>query len=127
MKKLNVIFTGVLLILLSSMTFAQAKTGFEYFKGKWTVIVGAPSGNIEMIVGIEKINDKLTGTMKDSAGKEMYKVVNTTIDEKQVTIMFVVNQGEVAMVLNMKDEDHLYGDINYGMMTVTGVRIKENK
>jgi hypothetical protein len=127
MKKLNLILTGLLLILLSSIIAAQTKTGFEYFKGKWTIVAGGPTGDVVMIVGIEKINDKVTGTISDSDGKEMFKVVNTAITDKQAVIRFNGSQGEVAMTLTIKDEDHLNGDIMDGMVSVTGVRIKNSK
>lgn len=125
MKKLNVILTGILIILLSSMTAAQPKTGFEYFKGKWNVVAASPNGDVLMIVGFEKSDEKIIGTIKNSDGNELYKVTNTSINEKEAILKFEGSQGEVTMVLTKRDEDQLAGDIMGGVVSATGVRIKE--
>jgi len=126
MRKVNVIFAAIF-ILLSAVANAQTRTGFEYFKGKWNVVASSPNGDVRMIVGFEKTDDKVTGTIKDSDGKEMYKVVSTMVSEKQSTIRFIGSQGEVAMVLIKKDEDTVTGDIMDGMVPVYGERIKNTK
>ena len=54
----------------------------------------------------------------------MYKVVSTTVSEKQATIRFIGSQGEVNMVLNKKDEETVTGDIMDGMVAASGERIK---
>lgn len=54
----------------------------------------------------------------------MYKVVSTTVSEKQAIIRFICSQGEVAMVLNKKDEETVTGDIMDGMVTASGERMK---
>jgi len=123
MKKNNVIFAGIF-ILLSVVANAQTRTGFEYFKGNWSVVASSPNGDVRMIVGFEKTDDKVTGTIKDSDGKEMYKVVSTTVSEKQATIRFVGSQGEVAMVLRKEDENTVTGDIMDGIVTASGERMK---
>ncbi len=123
MKNINVILAGIF-ILLSAVANAQVKTGFDYFKGKWIVVASAPNGDVQMIVGFEKTDDKVTGTIKDSDGKELYKVVRTTVNEKQATIRFIGSQGEVTMTLNKNDENTVTGDIMDGMVTISGEMIR---
>lgn len=122
MKRMNVILAGIF-ILLSTVANAQTKTGFEYFKGKWSVVASAPTGDVRMIVGFEKSDTKVTATIKNPDGKELYKVLSTTVIEKQATIRFIGSQGEVDMVLKIKDENSLTGDI-MGFVSLEGVRLK---
>jgi len=122
MKRMNVILAGIF-ILLSTVANAQTKTGFEYFKGKWSVVASAPTGDVRMIVGFEKSDTKVTATIKNPDGKELYKVLSTTVSEKQATIRFIGSQGEVDMVLNIKDENSLTGDI-MGFVSLEGIRLK---
>jgi len=124
MKKVNLFLAGALFLLVSMGANAQARTGFEYFKGRWNVVASAPTGDVKLIIGFEKSDEKIIGTIKDSDGKEMYKVVSTTLSEKQAIIRFIGSQGEVNMVLNKKDEETVTGDVMDGMATVTGNRIK---
>jgi len=126
MKKVNLIFAGVFFLLLSIGTNAQTKTGIDYFKGKWNVVViGAPDGDMKMVVGIELIDNNVTGSIKDSTGKELYKVTSIEINDKQVTINFTGSQDfDVPLVLGKKDDDHVTGNI-MGMFVVEGERIKE--
>jgi hypothetical protein len=128
MKKVSGLFAGML-ILFSFMANAQTQpmTGYDYFKGKWNIVAASPNGDVKMVVGFEKINDKAIGTIKDAEGKEMYKVEKTTIKDAQAIVNFIGSQGEVAMVLDRKDADHLTGDIMNGMVTISGERIKEKK
>lgn len=124
MKKVLVILTGIML-MFSFAAKAQTLTGFEYFKGKWNVVVSSPVGDVKMIVGFDKVGDKPTATIRDTEGNEMYAVVSTDIAEKKATVKFTGSQGEVAMVLNIKEENTVTGDIMDGMAYFTGERIKQ--
>lgn len=126
MKKVSFIL-AVLSILVSSAVSGQTKSGFDYFKGKWNVLAQGPTGDVKMVVAFELLNGKVTSTIKDSEGKDMFKVVNTSVNEKRATISFIGSQGEVDMILVRKDDDHLTGDIMSGIAYVTGERVKENK
>lgn len=126
MKVLNVFIAGMLL-MLSTVATAQTKTGFEYFKGKWNVVVDAPTGNVAIVVAFEKSGDAIVGTMKDSEGTLMFEVVKTTVKETQAILNFIGSQGEVAMVLNKKDDDHIAGDVMEGIASASGVRVTEKK
>ena len=126
MKKGLMIFSA-LFFMFSVAASSQTKAGFEYFRGKWNVVASSPYGDVKMVVGFEKNAEQVFSTIRDSDGKEMYKVESTTVGEKQATIKFVGSQGEVAMVLNRKDDNAVTGDIMDGMVSVTGERIKETK
>lgn len=123
MKKVLVFLTGIMIMFSFSAT-AQTRTGFDYFRGKWNVVVSSPIGDVKMIVGFDTLNDKPAATIRDSEGNEMYAVVSTVISEKQAIVRFTGSQGEVAMVINKKEEDTVTGDIMDGMAQLTGERIK---
>ena len=124
MKKVLVILTGIM-IMFSFSVHAQTKTGFDYFRGKWNIVVSSPVGDVKMIVGFDKVDDKPTATIRDTEGKEMYAVVSTAITEKKAIVKFIGSQGEVAMVLNTKEENTVTGDVMDGMAYFTGERIKQ--
>jgi len=123
MKKGLIILTGIL-FMFSVAASSQTKTGFEYFKGKWNVTASSPYGDVKMVVGFERNDENVISTIKDSDGKELYKVVSTAVGEKQATVKFIGTQGEVTMVLNRKDDNALTGDIMDGMVPVSGERVK---
>jgi len=77
-----------------------------------------------MVVGFEKNDENVISTIRDSDGKEMYKVESTTVGEKQAIVKFIGSQGEVSMVLNRKDDNAVTGDIMDGMVPVSGERVK---
>lgn len=118
---------ATILIILSFNANAQTKKGFDYFSGKWNVYANSPTGDVTMVVEFVKNSDIVTASIKDDKGNEMYKVVKTTVKDTQAVVNFEGSQGEVAMVLDRKDEDHLSGDIMGGMVTVSGERITEGK
>ncbi len=113
--------------MFSVAASSQTKTGFEYFRGKWNVVASSPYGDVKMVVGFEKNAEQVISTIRDSDGKEMYKVESTTVGEKQAIIKFIGSQGEVAMELNRKDDNAVTGDIMDGMVSLSGERIKETK
>ena len=77
-----------------------------------------------MVVGFEKNNDTIIGSINDSDGKELYKVTDTTIGDESVTVNFIGSQGTTPLYLKKRDENHLTGDI-MGMFSASGERIKE--
>ena len=127
MKKLTMVIAGMSLFLFSIGLQAQTKTGFEYFKGKWSVVANGPNGDVKMIIEFGKTDNKITGTISDTAGKELYKVTNTEIKDKQATVTFIGSQGsEVSFEINQKDDDHITGTI-MNMVDANGERMKEPK
>ena len=66
-------------------------------------------------------------SLKDSTGKDLYKVTNTEIDKDQAIITFIGSQSnDVPLTLRKKDETSITGDI-MGMFEVEGKRISKNK
>ena len=124
MKKLSVILS-VLLFFVVSLSIQAQNNVKEYFIGKWNVTVNGPNGDVKMVVGIEKKDGNIIGSINDTEGKELYKVINTTISEESATVTFIGTQGsDVPMYLKRKDEDHVTGDI-MSMFNATGERIKD--
>ena len=80
-----------------------------------------------MVVNFEKINKAMSASIKDSTGKDLYKVTNTEIDKDQAIITFIGSQSnDVPLTLRKKDETSITGDI-MGMFEVEGKRISKNK
>lgn len=123
MKKSSVILS-VILFFAVSYTIEAQDNAKEYFFGKWNVSVNGPNGKVAMVVGFEKNNDAIIGSINDSEGKELYKVTDTTFGHESVTVNFIGSQGTTPLYLKKRDEDHLTGDI-MGMFSASGERIKE--
>lgn len=124
MKKSVFLFTGILLVFLSITMQAQPKSGSDFYKGKWNASFDGPMGTVKMVIGFEQADDKTTATIKDEAGKELYKVVKTEIKEDQVTIIFIGSQGsDVDLVMKKKDDDHADSTI-MGMYSTVAERKK---
>ena len=105
---------------------AQTKSGYDFFAGKWNVIVNSPQGDVKMIVDFEKINEVVSASLKDSAGKDLYKVTNTEVGKDQAIVTFTGSQGDVPLTLKKIDENSVTGDI-MGMFDVEGKRLIKNK
>jgi hypothetical protein len=127
MKKLSLLMAGLFLLIFSIGVNAQTKSGYDFFAGKWNVIVkGAPQGDVKMVVNFEKINNAVSAALTDSTGKDLYKVTNTEIDKNQAIVTFTGSQGDVPLTLRKKDETSIAGDI-MGMFVVEGKRLSKNK
>ena len=80
MKKLSLFFAGVFFLLLSLSVNAQSKTGADYFKGKWSVLLkGLPNGDVKMIFILENKNDSIAGFVQATAGPEITKITNAEL------------------------------------------------
>jgi hypothetical protein len=127
MKKTGLLITGIFLLIFSMGMNAQTKTGYDFFAGKWNVIIrSAPQGDVKMVVNFEKINEVVSASLKDSTGNDLYKVTNTAIDKDQAIVTFTGTQGDVDLKLIKKDDTSIAGDI-MGMFDVEGKRISINK
>ena len=128
MKKSGFINFGFFLFIFSIGLNAQTKSGYDFFAGKWSLIVtGAPQGDVKMVVNFEKIDNVVSSSIKDSTGKDLYKVTNTEIDEDQAIITFIGSQSsDVPLTLRKKDETSITGDI-MEMFEVEGKRVSTNK
>ena len=127
MKRSGLLITGLFLFIFAMSVNAQTKTGYDFFAGKWNVIImGAPLGDVKMVVNFDKINEVVSASLKDSTGNDLYKVTKTEIDKDQATITFIGSQGDVPLILRKKDETSIAGDI-MGMFSVEGTRLSINK
>ena len=122
MKKVNVFFTGVVILLLSISINAQAKTGADYFEGKWDVVVkGTPSGDAQMLLTLENVDGKPSGTISLDAQSEPQKLSSVTVSENSLTVYFSASGYDVFLTMKIIDDDHIDGTM-MGMFTANGVR-----
>ena len=122
MKKVNVFFTGVVILLLSISLNAQAQTGADYFKGKWDVVVeGTPSGDAKMLLTLENVDGKPSGTISLDAQSEPQKLSSVTVSENSISVYFSASGYDVSLSLKTVDDDHITGTM-MGMFTANGVR-----
>jgi hypothetical protein len=127
MKRSGLLIAGIILFIFTMGVNAQTKTGYDFFAGKWNIIVkSTPQGDVKMVVSFEKINNAVSVSLKDSTGKDLYPVTNTAIDNDQSIITFTGSQGDVPLTLRKKDEASITGDI-MGMFDVEGKRISKNE
>jgi len=127
MKKLSLFFAGVFSLLLSINVNAQSKTGADYFKGKWSVLLkGTPGGDAKMTFILENKSDSIRGVVQDTTGAEVSKITNAELKDNEVTLYFNAQGYDVNLLLKKKDDDHVTGSL-MGMFDAEGIRIKEPK
>jgi hypothetical protein len=127
MKKSGVIIAALFSLFLSVSANAQSKTGADYFKGKWSVLVkGTPNGDSKMIFVLENRNDSISGVVQDTTGLEIAKITSAELKEKEVTLYFTTQGYDVNLLLTKKDDDHTTGSL-MSMFDAEGERIKELK
>jgi hypothetical protein len=127
MKKASLFLAGSFLLLLSTNVHALSKTGADYFKGKWNVLIkGTPNGDAKMIFVLDNKNDSIVGVVQDTTGAEISKISNAELNDTSVTVYFNAQGYDVNVVMNKKDDDHVSGSL-MGMFDADGERIKEAK
>jgi hypothetical protein len=127
MKKISVIFTGLIILLGSINLHAQTGTGADYFAGKWSVLLkGLPSGDTKMIFILEKKDTLMTGVVQDSTGTQIAKLDKVEIKGTTATVYFNAQGFDVNLVMNKKDDDHVTGSL-MGMFDAEGERVKMTK
>jgi hypothetical protein len=125
MKKLIVLTTGLLSLVISINAHAQSKTGADFFAGKWNVLItGTPYGDLKRIYILEKKENGLAGTVLDSTGKEISKCSKVDVKDNDVTLYYTALGNDVNIVLTKKDDDHITGRA-LGMFDAKGERIKQ--
>jgi hypothetical protein len=127
MKNSGLLIAGLFLFIFPIGMNAQTKSGFDFFAGKWNIVVkNTPNGDAKMVVNFEKKNEVVTATLNDSTGKELYKVTKTEIVNDLAYITFIGSQSnDVPLTLKKKDETSITGDI-MGMFWIEGNRIGKN-
>lgn len=127
MKKLSLIFAGIFFLLLSVSVNAQSKSGADYFKGKWSVLLkGLPTGDTKMIFVLENRNDSIVGVVQDSTGAEITKITSAELKDTEITVYFTAQGYDVNLLMTKKDDDHTTGSL-MSMFDAEGERIKEIK
>lgn len=127
MKKLSSIFAGIFFLLLSVSVNAQSKSGADYFKGKWSVLLkGLPTGDTKMIFVLENRNDSIVGLVQDSTGMEIAKITSAELKDTEITVYFTAQGYDVNLLMAKKDDDHTTGSL-MSMFDAEGERIKEIK
>jgi hypothetical protein len=127
MKKVIFLAGALLLVLLSTNSYAQSKPGMSYFVGKWNVLVkGTPNGDARMIMDLQAKKDSLSGVVRDSTGKEISKISSVELTDTSATVHFTAQEYEVYLVMNKKDDDNIIGNL-MGMFDAEGKRIKDPK
>jgi len=124
MKKLYSLAASILFLLLAVGANAQAKTGADFFAGKWKVLItGTPYGDLKRIYVLEKNGNALTGIVQDSTSKEITKCSNVEVKDKEVTLYYQAMGNDVSITLIKKDDDHVTGSV-LGQFDAKGERIK---
>jgi hypothetical protein len=125
MKKSVLFFAGIFFLLLSFGANAQAKTGADYFVGKWNVlVVGTPNGDAKMLVTLEQKDGKLTGNLSNPDQGEPVKFSNVEVKETSVTVYFTSSGYDVYLMLEKKDDNKVEGTM-MDMFDAKGDRVIE--
>jgi hypothetical protein len=125
MKKLNLIFTAMLVLCLTINAKAQAPA--DFYPGKWIVTVfGTPNGDAKLTFVLERKDGKLAGAVQDSTGKELTKITQIDEKDKTITAAFTIQSYDVTLTLDPIDDDHVKGSM-MGMFDAKGVRVKDGK
>ena len=123
-KKLNVIFAGIFLALITFASHAQSTTRADYFTGKWSVLIkGTPNGDAKMTVTLEKQDTTLTGNIQDSTGQLNTKIDKVELNGDKITLYFNTQGYDVNLEMDKKDDDHVTGSM-MGMFDAEGERVK---
>jgi hypothetical protein len=127
MKKVGFLSAAFFLLLLSTKMFAQSKSGADYFKGTWSVLVkGTPNGDARMIILLENRNDSITGVVQDTTGTEISKISKVELTDTSATVYFTAQGYDVNLVMNKKDDDHITGSL-MAMFDAEGERLKKTQ
>jgi hypothetical protein len=126
MKQVNVLMTGIFLILFAMGARAQSKTGADYFAGKWKLLVkGTPDGDSKMLFVFSKSDTAFTGIVQDTTGKEISKITKIDLSDTAMTVYFSTQGYDVDVLLIRKSDDHVAGSL-MSMFQVEGDRVKND-
>jgi hypothetical protein len=127
MKRINVYLAVILFAFLHSGLNAADDTGFDYFKGKWDVLIkGTPMGDVNMVIAFNRIEDMVTGSIQDYEGNEVVEVTGARIEKEWASVNFFAEGYDLTITLRKKDGDNVTGDMMQ-MFDVEGKRIIEEK
>jgi hypothetical protein len=127
MKRINVYLAVILFAFLHSGVNAADDTGFDYFKGKWDVLIkGTPQGDINLVIAFNKFEERVSGSIQDYEGNEVLEVTGTRVEKDWASVNFFAEGYDLTITLRKKDGDNVTGDMMQ-MFDVEGKRIIEEK
>lgn len=122
MKKILVITTSLILLLSFNLSYGQ--DGSDYFLGNWDVVVkSTPNGDAKMKMHLERVDGKLTGTIKNE-GMDAVKISKLEEADNEITVYFTASGYDLYMSLKMKDNNNLEGRY-LNMFDAIGKRVLE--
>ncbi len=128
MKKRNVIFTAMFLLLSVFSLQAQDNKG-EFFIGKWKLLVeGTPAGDSNMIIEFIRGEDgQITGTNSDETGETpIIKFDRVDVEDESITAYWVAQGYDVYIFLEKVGENEVEGSL-MDMFDATGERMKDEE
>lgn len=123
MKQISIMLTAILLLLSSGNLLAQQETK-DYFAGTWELLLeGTPSGDVKVIMSLERKEGKLEGSM---TGDDTEEIKFDSVDEsnESITLNWYAEGYDVYLSLKKKDEDNISGML-MDMFHASGQRLKE--
>ena len=110
MKKVNVFFIWLILVLLPGGITAQAQSNIDYYVGDWEVaILDLPDGDIEITLRLEKVSEKLQGSFISDSGE--LRIDNIEEKETTITLYFVLGEYSLSMFLEKVDDNNIKGNL----------------
>jgi hypothetical protein len=111
-------------LLLSSVNVPAQQETTDYFVGKWELLLeGTPSGDVKVILSLERKEGKLEGSM---TGDDTEEIKFDSVDEsnESITLNWYAEGYDVYLSLKKKDEDNISGML-MDMFHASGQRLKE--
>ena len=126
MKTLKTITTALILVLITSVAFAQSEaTGGDYFAGKWEVFVeGTPQGDVTMIFNLSREEGELVGNISAEGESDTTKIDRITENDDSITAYWFAQGYNVNITLKKKDENSMTGSL-MNMFNSSAERIQE--
>ena len=121
MKQISIILSTTLLLLSSLNLLAQQETS-DYFAGKWEVLLeGTPSGDVTMIMTLERNDGKLEGYMSGN-DDEVTKFNSVEESAGSISVYWTSQGYDVYLELEKKDEANISGML-MDMFSASGKRL----
>ena len=121
MKKVNLFFIGLVLILLTGGINAQAQSSTDFYVGDWDIVLmGMPNGDAEMVLHLERADGKLKGSIKSELGE----LELDSVEEKDnsITLFFTLESYDLNMFFEKVDDNNIKGNM-VDQFDVTGKRV----
>jgi hypothetical protein len=119
MKKL--LLVGLFLLGLSAGVISQNVT--DYFAGDWNVeVIGTPSGDVKMIMHLERVDGKLKGEIKAQESSDVIKIDSIEEKENKLIVYYFAGGYDISMDFEKVDENNIAGSL-LDMFTTRGSRI----